>query len=413
MQEFPARAAMKALIRSRFMAALAVALSISLGISGAARAESPVLPGIVEAGFQGEITAAHVKPHIFYLAGDSLGGRPGGSADQAAEYLRKHFETCGLKPLFGDSFFQPVPGLQVEGGRDVPLGRNVGAVLTGSDPELSGEFIVISAHYDHLGVRNGTLYPGADDNASGVSMLLEVARKLAAAEERPRRSIAFVGFDLEERMLWGSRWFAAHPPFPIEQLKFFLTADMIGRSLGGLKLPTVFAMGSEHAPLVCEALKSVGEPHGLDVARLGIDLIGSLPRSDYGPFRERKIPFLFLSTGEHPDYHSPRDTADAIDLEKVARVSSLVLRLSLEIANSDDAPVWTDNVLPNVDEAHALNRIATLLLETDDSRLGGVQRFIVSQARTQTQAIMDRGAMTAEERTWLIRISQAMLLSVF
>lgn len=376
-------------------------------------AESPVIPGRLERGFQGLITAEHVKPHIYFLAGDSLGGRPGGSADQAAQYIRDHFQSHGLAPLFDGSYFQTVPGLQGEGRTAVPMGKNVGALLPGSDPELRDELIVISAHYDHLGTRNGVMYPGADDNASGVSMLLEVAQRLATSKERPRRSIAFVGFDLEERMLWGSRWFAAHPPRPIEQIKFFLTADMIGRSLGNLALPTVFAMGSEHAPQVRAALDQIGQPDGLEVARLGIDLIGSIPRSDYGPFRERKIPFLFLSTGEHPDYHSPRDTAEAVDLEKVARVSSLVLRLTVEIANSDEAPVWTDDLTPNLDEAQALNRIATLLLQSDERQLGGVQRFVVSQAQTQTQAILERGEMKAEERIWLIRLSQAMLLSVF
>ena len=92
------------------------------------------------------------------------------------------------------------------------------------------------------------LYPGADDNASGVAMMLEVARCLAAAPERPRRSVMFVGFDLEEIGLWGSRYFVEHPPVPLERVALFVTADMIGRSLGGVCDPYVFVMGTEHAP---------------------------------------------------------------------------------------------------------------------------------------------------------------------
>ena len=120
------------------------------------------------------------------------------------------------------------------------------ALLEGFDPELRHECVVIGVHYDHLGVRNGIVFHGADDNASGVAMMLEVARQLASTG-RPRRSVMFVGFDLEEQMLWGSRWFA-HPPRPLTQFKLFITADMIGRSLGDLPLPAVFILGSEHAP---------------------------------------------------------------------------------------------------------------------------------------------------------------------
>ena len=96
----------------------------------------------------------------------------------------------------------------------------------------------MSAHYDHLGVRGGVLYPGADDNASGVAMMLEVARSLTAAPDPPRRSLMFIGFDLEEVGLFGSRYFVAHPPVPLEQVVLFITADMIGRALGrGLREP--------------------------------------------------------------------------------------------------------------------------------------------------------------------------------
>ena len=194
-------------------------------------------------------------------------------------------------------------------------------------------------------------------------MLLEVARMLAEAGTAPKRSVAFVAFDLEERMLWGSRWFAAHPPRPLEQLKLFITADMIGRSLGDLSLPMVFVLGSEHSPQVRQTLQEVTAPDGLEVARMGIDIIGT--RSDYGPFRDRQIPFLFFSTGEHPDYHSPRDVPDRIDFVKAARVSELVLRVCKHVADSENTPEWTSDVRTDIAEAQALNRIAVLLEKAD------------------------------------------------
>jgi len=354
-----------------------------------------------------------IKGHINFLASPELKGRSGYEALVTARYLKSRFKEHGLKPLFeNDSYFQPIPGNEGPDGKPVLLGRNVGAWIPGSDPKFKNEFIIISAHYDHLGVRGGRIFPGADDNASGVSMMLEVARAIATAQQKPKRSIVFVGFDLEEHMLWGSRWFAAHPPWPIEQVKLFITADMIGRSLGNLPLPTVFVLGSEHAPILKETLDAVGTPDGLETARLGIDLVGT--RSDYGPFRDRKIPFLFFSTGEHPDYHSPRDTPDKINFSQVAKISELVEQLTVKTANSKEAPVWTDEITPSLDEAVALNRIATLVLEQKSaSELTDLQRFVVTHAKTKTRQILDKGSMTIGERNWLTRVSQLLLLSVF
>ena len=359
------------------------------------------------------IAAGDVRPHIELLAGPEFRGRSGHDAVRAAEYIRRHFQELGLRPLFaGGSYFQEIPGISDEQGNLPLVGRNVGAWLPGSDPELRDEFVIVSAHHDHLGVRGGRIYYGADDNASGVSMMLEVARRLAEADVAPRRSVAFVGFDLEERMLWGSRWFAAHPPWPLEQVKLFITADMIGRSLGNLPIPTVFVLGSEYAPALRATLDAVGTPEGLEAARLGIDLVGT--RSDYAPFRDQQVPFLFFSTGEHPDYHTPQDTPDRIDYEKVAQVSTLILNVCRHTADADQAPVWRDDPGLHLDEARALHRIAGLLLEADGGeKLTSLQRLLVSQARNRTGQILERGEMTAAERSALVRLAQLMLLSVF
>lgn len=362
--------------------------------------------------FVRQIKPDDVRPHIELLASPAFGGRSGPQVAKTTRYLVDHFQKHQLRPLFDGSFYQDIPGQGTEKGQRVVLGRNVGAWCEGSDPILKHEFIVIGVHHDHLGASLGEVFAGADDNASGVSMMLEVARQISQMPVKPKRSIAFVGFDLEEQMLWGSRWFAAHPPWPLEQVKLFITADMIGRSLGDLPLPAVFVLGSEHAPQVKEALTRVGHPAGLEVARLGVDLVGT--RSDYGPFRDRQIPFLFFSTGEHPDYHSPRDVPARIDYEKVANVSSLVLRLVKDMAETSQPPVWTDAVVGDLDEAAALERITTLLLEADQKQpLTDIQRYMVSTVRNRTRKILEAGTMTTDDRTWLIRMSQLLLLSVF
>jgi hypothetical protein len=194
----------------------------------------------------------------------------------------------------------------------------------------------------------------------------------------------------------------------------FITADMIGRSLGDLPLPTVFVLGSEHGTRLRDMLGDVGTPDGLEVARLGIDLIGT--RSDYGPFRDEKVPFLFFSTGEHPDYHTPRDTPDRIDYDKVARVSNLILALSRHVADADAPPEWIETPETDIGEAETVHRITQLLLDADQSgeiKLGGVQRFFVSQVNTQMQAILERGVLTTEERALLAKAAQTLLMSVF
>ncbi len=376
--------------------------------------------------WEGPIQPQHVRPHVEFLASEKLAGRAGAEAAEAAEYVRKQFEQLRLQPLFANgSFEQPVPGIGFDNDKPVELenggattnepriaGRNVGAWIEGSDTRLRDELIVLGAHFDHLGVRNGKMFRGADDNASGTAMMLEVARQLAQSKQRPKRSVVFVGFDLEEQLLWGSRWFVAHPPWPIDRVKLFITADMIGRSLGDLPLPTVFVMGSEHASQLKRTLDDVGAPPGLEVARLSVDLVGV--RSDYGPFWNEKIPFLFFSTGQHPDYHSPRDVPERLDFDKVARVSNLVLKVVRTVANAETTPTWIDDVPPDLDEVKAVHRIATLLLAAEDSRkFTDLQKLIVTQAQTKCRQILDRGQMTINERKWLIRTSQLLLLSVF
>ena len=380
--------------------------------------------------FEPAIRAAEMRPHIEFLAEPKRAGRAGAAKEDARRYIIERFTAAKLKPLFrespraavGDeaangqdgaeaSYLQAIPGAATPDGTP-NLGFNVGAWLPGSDPKLADEFLIVSAHYDHLGVHEGQVFAGADDNASGVAMLLEVARQMGTAVIKPKRSIAFVAFDLEEHLLWGSRWFAAHPPWPIEQVKLFITADMIGRSLGDLPLPTVFLLGSEHAVELKAALDAVGSPPKLDVCRLGTDLIGT--RSDYGPFRDREIPFLFFSTGEHPDYHTPRDTADKIDYEKAARIASLILKLTRHIADADQPPVWTAAATGDLDEPRALLRITTLLLEADKQKpLTSTQRFLVTNVRNRTRQILKAETMSIDDRTWLIRMAQLLMLSVF
>jgi Zn-dependent M28 family amino/carboxypeptidase len=235
------------------------------------------------------------------------------------------------------------PGAEVDH-LDAP---NVAAMLRGGDPGLRDEVVVITAHMDHVGVTGrGRCRPvgvdsicnGADDNASGTASVLELAEAFAAASPRPRRSILFVAVSGEERGLWGSDYFAAHPPVPIRQMVAAFNLDMVGRNW----TDTISAIGREHSDLGT-TLARVEAAH----PELGMRAVGDLwPnerfyfRSDHYHFARRGVPILFFFNGTHADYHRPSDHPEAIDAEKQARLTRLIYYLALEVANAPQRPAW-------------------------------------------------------------------------
>ncbi len=361
-----------------------------------------------------------LRRHVTHLAGPPLEGRGDSSRKLVASELADHFAAAGLGPLFVDeqgkpSYFQVIPDKADETGHRPEFGRNVGAILPGSDPDLAGQYVIVGVHYDHLGMRNGETYYGADDNATGVAMLLELSRRLAERKDNTsKRTIVFVAFDLEERMLWGSRWFASHPPIELSQVQLFVTADMIGRSLGNLAKSVVFLLGVEHSNELEDVVGQLEIPLDLEVGRLGIDLVGT--RSDYGPFRDRQVPFAFFSTGEHPDYHTPFDTPDKVEYAKLANICSCVEQLVTMAADSNVRFTW--NRLPEygLNEPQILKRLVQILLEADESHekeLTSVQRYLVTSVEARCNKVLANGELNEGDRAWLARMAQVLLLTVF
>jgi hypothetical protein len=218
--------------------------------------------------------------------------------------------------------------------------ENVIGILPGSDPVLKNENIVIGAHYDHLGFGyygsrdssvEGQIHHGADDNASGTAVLLQVAQQLARSNPKPSRTIVFAALSGEEVGLLGSRHYVEHPPFPLSTTKAMLNLDMVGR-LRDNRL-TVFGT------------RSARELSGIinDTARLlGLEINESdrLGRSDHMSFYNKKIPSLHFFTGSHPDYHRPSDTWDKLNTGGMARISDLVTATAQNLAGTRDAMVF-------------------------------------------------------------------------
>ncbi len=248
----------------------------------------------------------------------------------------------------GAAVRETLEGLDVSGA--VPVNTlesayppNVLAKLPGSDPELRDEYIILSAHFDHVGVgqpMNGdSIYNGADDNASGTAALLEVARALRSLPEAPRRTVVFAHVSAEERGLLGSEWFVDNPTIPIENAVANINADMVGSDTHA---DSVFIIGKEYSTLG-ELVDDVNS------GRPELNLTASEDiwpeerlffRSDQFHFMRKEIPSLFFFTGLHDCYHQPCDTPDFVDPDKAARIARLIAHSVVEIANRDERPEW-------------------------------------------------------------------------
>ncbi|MGB9604882.1 MAG: M28 family peptidase [Bryobacteraceae bacterium] len=229
--------------------------------------------------------------------------------------------------------------------------NNVAGVLEGSDPRLRQQTVILCAHYDHLGTRDGKVLPGADDNASGVAALLELARMFTPGPP-PRRSLLFIAFGAEEAGLLGSYHYVAHPLRPLPTTRAVINLDMIGRdekpseqteglvqiasdTSNELNLVGIHASPGLRA-IIEEANKAVGLRLNDKWDRDGT--LNVLWRCDHFPFLLRGIPAVWLFNGFTPDYHTPEDTPDKLDYAKMERIVRLAWRAAQALANRDDWP---------------------------------------------------------------------------
>ncbi len=221
---------------------------------------------------------------------------------------------------------------------------NTVGILEGIDPVLKNEYVVFSAHMDHVGVNTpqkgstDSIWNGADDDASGTTGIMELAEAFAQPGARPRRSLIFLTVSGEEKGLWGSRWFSEHPVVPMKQIVADLNMDMIGRNWKD----TIVVIGKEHSDLGA-TLNRVNAAH----RELGMTAIDDIwPeenfyfRSDHYNFARKGVPILFFFNGTHEDYHGPGDEPSKIDAEKESRIVKLVYYLGQEVANADAKPQW-------------------------------------------------------------------------
>jgi hypothetical protein len=273
--------------------------------------------------------------------------------DVADELLATSGKTVSSLQRAIDASFRPqsfvVPGVTVTirkelKERQVVHGRNVIAMLEGSDPALKKEYVIVSAHYDHVGVVQGRIYRGADDNASGVAGVLEVARAYALGKVKPKRSVVFLLFDSEEEGLLGAFYYVSHPVLPLGQTVAVLNSDMIGRDENTPTWPNIAATSHNSVNLTGTLynpeLRQVIEQSNHDI-HLDLDFKTDtsdpeewFDRSDHFPFAVNSVPMVLFTTGEHADYHTENDTWDKINYPKLEKIARLIFLSSVELANA-------------------------------------------------------------------------------
>jgi hypothetical protein len=253
------------------------------------------------------------------LASTDFGGRPAGLNQKARAYLRRRFEAVGIKPF--PSGYEQAFTFRRKYERDSETGVNLMGYIPGTRSPNS--YLVIGAHYDHLGWRRGNVYPGADDNASGVATMLAAAAWFKA--HPPIHSILFVAFDAEELGTKGSSYFVDALPVPKEQVVMNLNLDMVSRS----DKNEIYAAGTSYRPdfkaLVQQAAarSSVAVRYGHDAWFAHGD--NWTDSSDTGPFNEAGIPFLFFGVEDHSDYHRPGDTFEHIAQAFFVKSANLIV----------------------------------------------------------------------------------------
>lgn len=283
--------------------------------------------------------AGRLRSDIAWLADDRREGRATGTAgnDSAAVWLARRHAALGLRPLpGGDSYLQRFVARSAQmahaGTPDGAATQNVLALVPGRDPSLRGEYVVIGAHFDHLGRSPaGALDPeardairnGADDNASGTAALLELARMFSA---RPaRRSIVIAHFSGEELGLLGSQWFVDHPPVSMDSVVAMVNFDMVGR----LRNEKLIVYGVATARELGGIVDSANTAPRLAVSAVG-DGFGP---SDHSSFYAKGIPVLHFFTDLHDDYHRASDDVERIEADGEARVVAMAERVVRAIAD--------------------------------------------------------------------------------
>lgn len=310
-------------------------LSVTLLCAGTLCAQSPVEKGLES------IKESTARAQIQFLASDALEGREAGARGGviAGEYIASQLEQMGIQPLY-ETYYEPFKAyaaerqkksryqvhpdsiaVLTEGVHRVLSMNNILGVIKGID---TTQYVIVGAHYDHLGIdsslANDAIYNGADDNASGVSAVLQIAKAFLASGKQPERNVIFAFWDGEEKGLLGSKYFVQSAPF-MHQVKGYLNFDMIGRNSNE-------AVPAQFDYFYTEAYPAFGDWVKRDISKYKLNLVPvyhpwdkPIGGSDNASFAQLDIPIIWYHTNGHPDYHQPTDHAEKLNWNKVVEIT--------------------------------------------------------------------------------------------
>ncbi|MEH6408317.1 MAG: M28 family metallopeptidase [Leeuwenhoekiella sp.] len=293
------------------------------------------------------ITPEELKDLLYTYASDEFEGRETGEPGQkkAVAFLKDFYVKHNIPSPLDTTYFQTVPESFFAAGSGIKASENVLAFIKGSTKP--DEIVIVSAHLDHVGVRaDGDVYNGADDDGSGTVAVLQIADAFNEALKkgyRPQRSILFLHVTGEEKGLYGSRYYAEHPVFPLKNTVVDLNIDMIGRQ--DFDHPNddnyVYLIGSS---MLSTELHDISEEVNKNSVNLELDYKYDAPddpnrfyyRSDHYNFAKNGVPVIFYFNGVHEDYHKVTDSPDKINYPLLAKRAKLVFMTAWELANRED-----------------------------------------------------------------------------
>lgn len=305
----------------------------------------------------GPITAESLRANLTYLASDELEGRatPSRGLDKAADYIAEQFKKAKLQPVNG-SYFQTATVEELTGNwkRNLPpeaptTVRNVVGLLRGSDKKLRDTYVIVSGHYDHVGMAttgDDRIFNGANDDASGAVSVIELARALVKA--KPKRSILFITFFGEERGLLGSRYYGRHPLVPLASTIAQLNLEQLGRTdaSNGPQVKGANLTGYDFSNLPA-ILAEAAQPAGVRIWKDASSSDAYFGQSDNQSLADLGIPAHTLSVAyQYPDYHKVSDTADKIDYDNMALVDRGIALGLLKLASAAEPPKWNETYAP-------------------------------------------------------------------
>jgi hypothetical protein len=325
---------------------------------------------------------------VNYLASDELGGRNNGTPGSvlAQDFIIRRLDdfAVGIDPAKpgADAFRQPISG-----------GTNILGVIPGRD--LADEYVIIGAHYDHVGTGCRTADPadticnGATDNAAGVAALLDVGRRLAEGHG-PRRSVVLALWDREEDGLLGSLAYVANPAVPLDQTVAYINFDIQGANLLPSTRDTTFAVGAETGGERLTSAVEAAAAHGHVDTRM-LSWIFGQGRSDYLTFIQRQVPTVFFSDSTGPCYHRAQDEPEIVDFPKLEGQVKTALRLARDLADGDVTPTFVSGIpLVTYADAVELQAVSELIL-TDIDRFSGPTRDQLLAVKARLDAIVAEG----------------------